>query len=125
MIGVLGSCYDADGYDKGQLSIAQVEQPDRGTVEVIDGRFRYNASSEAGEFEDKFAYFVQDTKGAIAEDWVYITGSESDCCSQSWLALHMRLGCCFCLVWHWLYPSCTVREPSTSTAVAAACCAGP
>jgi hypothetical protein len=123
MLDVLGSCYDADAYDKGKLSIAQVERPDRGTAEVIDGMLRYNASSEAGEFEDKFAYFVQDTKGAVAEDWVYITASESDCCSQSRLSLHMQLGCCFCLVWHWLYRSCTVRE--SSAAVAAACCAGP
>jgi hypothetical protein len=79
MIDVLGSCYDADAYDSGKLFISKVMQPDRGTVELLNGKIRYNASSEGGEFEDKFVYYVQDTKGAEATGVVYITASESGC----------------------------------------------
>jgi hypothetical protein len=80
MINVLDSCYDANSYDKGKLSILKFDQPTRGTVEWLGGKFRYNASSEGGEFADKFTYWVKDTKGAESNGaTVYIIASEWGC----------------------------------------------
>jgi hypothetical protein len=51
----------------GQLSVLKFTQPQRGTVQLVEGsKLQYNASAEGGDFMDWFTYWIKDSKGAAS-----------------------------------------------------------